>query len=221
MAFKEKIRRIALLGMHLESNSFAPVCSKDSFYSLCYLEGDEIIDDIKSDNPKQPVEISSFFNEMNTIGIPWKAVPILVTASEPNGPCNQEFFNNTCDRMRELLYAADPLDGVYFSAHGGMTATESLDPDGDLFKMVREVVGPDVPIIATLDLHANISEEMISVDIFRSWVGDHSARPQGANRFLTFLVRPWGGGAHTASLSQGTSKSASSRKRPYLSQNPS
>ena len=115
MALNKKIKRIALLGMHLESNSFAPICLKDSFYSLCYLEGDEVLDDIKSDNPKQPVEISSFFHEMNSIGIPWEAVPILVTASEPNGPCNQEFFNNTCDKMRELLYAADPLDGVYYS----------------------------------------------------------------------------------------------------------
>jgi microcystin degradation protein MlrC len=193
VALNKKIKRIALLGMHLESNSFAPVCSKDSFYSLCYLEGDEVLDDIKSDNPKQPVEISSFFNEMNSIGIPWKAVPILVTASEPNGPCNQEFFNNTCDKMRELLYAAGPLDGVYFSAHGGMTATESLDPDGDLFKMVREVVGPDVPIIATLDLHANISEEMISsTNMLISYITnphvDQKERAQEAARFMVEML---------------------------------
>ena len=53
----------------------------------------------------------------------------------------------------------------------------------------------DVGVI--LDTSASHSEN-IFLDIFGSWVGDHSARPQGAIRILTFLVRPWDGGAHIA-----------------------
>ena len=189
MTLTREIKRVALLGMHLESNSFAPVCYKDSFNLLCYLEGNQILDDIKSKNPKQPVEISGFFDEMNILDFPWEPVPILVTASEPNGPCDQEFFDDTCERMRELLSAAGPLDGVFFSAHGGMAATVTTDPDGDLFQMVRDIVGPDVPIIATLDLHANISEKMISsTNMLISYITnphvDQRERAQEAARFM-------------------------------------
>src|SRR3546814_10380518 len=41
-----------------------------------------------------------------------------------------------------------------------MVATETLDPDGALYRMARTAVGPDVPVIATVDLHANVSDEM-------------------------------------------------------------
>ena len=64
-------------------------------------------------------------------------------------------------RIRTDLQAALPVDAVYIAAHGAMTTTANDDPDGDQFKMVREIVGPDVPIIATLDLHANVSQRMV------------------------------------------------------------
>ena len=49
---------------------------------------------------------------------------------------------------------AGPLDGVYIANHGAMLTTEHQDPDGEIFAMVRRVVGPEVPVVATLDLHA-------------------------------------------------------------------
>ena len=118
--------------MHLESNAFAPVCPEESFRVLCYLAGDDILADLKSKNPRQPVEISGFMSEMDRLGLAWEPVPILVTASEPDGPCDQVFFDATLKEMRERLVAAGPLDGVYFSAHGGMAGTVSPDPGGDL-----------------------------------------------------------------------------------------
>jgi len=188
-----KPKRIALLGMHLESNAFAPVCPEQSFRVLCYLAGDDILKDLESDNPRQPAEISGFTGEMDRLGMDWEPVPILVTASEPNGPCDQAFFDATLTEMRERLTAAGPLDGVYFSAHGGMTATQSPDPDGDLFEMVRGVVGPDVPVIATLDLHANISGRMVdNTDVLISYITnphvDQKERAQEAARAMAGML---------------------------------
>ena len=60
-----------------------------------------------------------------------------------------------------------PVDAVYICSHGAALTTEEDDPDGVLFAKVREIVGPDVPIAATLDLHANVSERMVrSLDAF-------------------------------------------------------
>src|SRR4029077_20048178 len=63
--------------------------------------------------------------------------------------------------------AALPLDGVYFCAHGAAITTEEDDPEGVLFEIVRGIVGPDVPVVATFDLHANVSDRMVQeIDAF-------------------------------------------------------
>ncbi len=165
-----KPKRIALVGMHLESKSFAPVSDEDAFRSLCYMSGDEIIADAALNNPKGPAEVPAFIAEMNKAGDDWEARPIVVTAAEPGGPVDHAFFSATLTEMKRRLADAMPLDGVYTSLHGAMISTESDDPDGELFEMVRSVVGPDVPLIATLDLHANISERMVAeADILVSY----------------------------------------------------
>src|SRR3546814_15346954 len=63
--------------------------------------------------------------------------------------------------MRPRRRAARPLDGVYITNHGAMTSTGGTDPDGAMYAMVRAVVGDAVPVVATVDLHANISDRMV------------------------------------------------------------
>ncbi len=163
-------KRIALLGFHLESNGFAPVSDAAAFHSLCYLSGDEILADVRLDNPSLPAEIPAFCAAMDRCGVDWHPVPIVVTGAEPGGPCDHSFFGETLRDMRVRLTDALPVDGVYISNHGGMTSTMSHDPDGLLYRMARDVVGPGVPVIATVDLHANISELMVaSVDVLISY----------------------------------------------------
>ena len=163
-------RRIALLGFHLESNAFAPVSGADAFRSLCYMEGEAILADAARDHPSGPAEIPAFIRDMNASGMDWVPVPVVVAAAEPGGPCEHGFFGEALRDMRRCLAAALPLDGVYISNHGGMVSTMTHDPDGLLYRMVRDVVGPGVPVIATVDLHANISEMMVqSVDMIVSY----------------------------------------------------
>jgi len=164
-------KKIALMGMHLEAHAFAPTSKEEDFRSAGYYVGDEIMRDLSQKNPSTPAELTGFVNEMNRRKVNWQPVPILITSSEPGGPVDHTFFENTMDEMRLLLEASMPLDGVFFSAHGAMTSTVSTDPDGALLAMVREIIGPEVPLIATLDLHANISERMVEkADILVSYL---------------------------------------------------
>src|SRR5262249_39588987 len=71
--------------------------------------------------------------------------------------------------MTGRLKAALPLDGVYFCAHGAALTTEEDDPEGVLFAAIRGIVGPDVPVVATFDLHANVSDRM--VDLIDAFIG--------------------------------------------------
>lgn len=65
------------------------------------------------------------------------------------------------DGIASRLRAALPVDGVFLSLHGAAIGTGEVDPDGVILERVRELVGPDVPVIATLDLHANVSRRMV------------------------------------------------------------
>src|SRR5262245_55798363 len=97
----------------------------------------------------------------------WTPVGIALAMAEPNGPVEHAFFVELLDTITQRLRAALPVDAVYICSHGAGLTTEEDDPDGVLFEKVREIVGADVPIAATLDLHANVSERMVrSIDVF-------------------------------------------------------
>jgi len=183
------------MGFLLESNSFAPVSQEADFTTLCYLAADEILADIALPNGRLPAEIPAFYKAMEGSGRDWQALPIVVAAAEPGGPIDQNFFERTRDDMEQRLRAAMPLDGVYIAEHGAMTGTASHDPDGDLFAMVRAVVGPDVPILATLDLHANISEKMIeTTDVLISYrTNPHVDQKARAEEACRLMIEIWEG----------------------------
>ena len=188
-------KRVALLGMMLESNSFAPISDEQAFRSLCYMVGNEILKDIGKEIGSLPVEIPSFCRAMNTSNVNWQPMPIVVTAAEPGGPIDQAFFERTAAEIKKRLIAAMPLDGVYVAEHGAMTGTDSHDPDGDLFEIVRDVVGSNVPIIATLDLHANISDKMVdSTDILISYLTNpHVDQKESAEKACKLMIEMWNG----------------------------
>lgn len=158
--------RIALLGFSIECNKFAPPATKAHFLARTYLEGDAILDDARSPTPCMLPETPGFVAAMDASGA-WSPVGIALAMTEPNGPVEHGFFVELLDTIGRRLKAALPVHAVYICAHGAALTTEEDDPDGALFAMVREIVGPDVPIAATLDLHANVSERMVgSLDAF-------------------------------------------------------
>jgi microcystin degradation protein MlrC len=184
--------RIAILGFHLESNAFAPVSEERHFRSLCYFEGEDIAREARKEAPALPAEVPAFYREMDALG-KWTPVPIVVTACEPGGPVDERFFQATLAAMRQRLSTAGKLDAVYINNHGGMVSTADPDPDGELYAMVRGVVGTTVPVVATVDLHANISERMVqNVDALVSYRTnphmDQAERARDAARLLLGFV---------------------------------
>ncbi|TIP42682.1 MAG: M81 family metallopeptidase [Mesorhizobium sp.] len=154
-------KRIALLGLMLESNSFAPVTGRDDFLSRLYVAGLEMAEELRKDESKIPAEMHSFCATMDR-SVEWEAAPILIGLVEAGGPIDHDFFAQTLEDMKARLEAAMPLDGVYICNHGAMITTRDRDPDGKIFEMTRSVVGKDCPIVATLDLHGNVSDRMVA-----------------------------------------------------------
>jgi microcystin degradation protein MlrC len=73
----------------------------------------------------------------------------------------RETFDHFLDGMIEELRAAMPVDGVYLALHGAMGVRDVPRPEAEIARRVREVVGPDVPIAATFDLHGNEDAEFL------------------------------------------------------------
>ncbi|WP_459569756.1 M81 family metallopeptidase [Cupriavidus sp. 8B] len=152
--------RIAILGFAIESNRFAPVSTRDDFVDRAYLAGDALLADARSPAPAMTPEIPAFVRRMDANGA-WTPVPILFANAESGGPVDHAFFAETLAIFERGLRAALPLDAVYICEHGAAITTEEDDPDGLVFEMARSIVGPLVPIVATVDLHANVSDRMV------------------------------------------------------------
>ncbi|HEV2333910.1 MAG TPA: M81 family metallopeptidase [Stellaceae bacterium] len=158
--------RIAILGFSIECNKFAPPATKAHFLARTYLEGDDIITVARAPTPTMLPETPGFVAAMDAAG-PWQPVGITLAMSEPNGPVEHGFFTELLDTIARRLKAASPLDGVYICAHGAALTTAEDDPEGVLFETVRSIVGANVPVVASFDLHANVSDRMVQlIDAF-------------------------------------------------------
>jgi len=165
----DRPKRIAILGFSLETNRFSPICGEKEFRERGLFYGEAISEDARRPAPLINGGICGFYNVMDANG-PWEPVPIVFAAAHPNGPADQTFFDHILETMRDGLQKAGKLDGVYCCEHGAGLASADDDPDGAVFAQARRIVGPDVPVIATLDLHANVSERMVdTTDVLISY----------------------------------------------------
>ncbi len=88
-------------------------------------------------------------------------VPLVVASAYPGGPIAQECYAQLKADLLADLTSALPVDGVLLALHGAAVTTEIGDVEGDLIVATRAIVGPDVPVVGTLDLHANVTTQMM------------------------------------------------------------
>jgi len=88
-------------------------------------------------------------------------VPLICANATPSSYVTDEIFEIVTQAMCADLAKALPVDAVYLDLHGAMV-TESLeDGEGEIVARVRKVVGPRIPVVVSLDLHANVTRAMI------------------------------------------------------------
>lgn len=145
--------RIAIGCIIHETNSFSqrPIRLED-FESRYFLAGAEL-----SRLAETNSEIAGFLDTTERQG--WDAVPLLAASCGPSGPLMAEEWQGLRDRLSRALKGAGPVDGVLFGLHGAMMAEGNPDADGTLLIMLRAAFG-QVPMVATLDMHANVSPLM-------------------------------------------------------------
>lgn len=100
----------------------------------------------------------SVFDSAGTV----EAIPaysaLLITSG---GTLSAPAWKRIATEFLEAVRTAPPVDGVYFAMHGAMASTLELDPEGYLLTETRRILGEDVPIVVSLDLHGILTERML------------------------------------------------------------
>ena len=148
--------RIATGCIGHETNTFSsvPTSLNDFKFQRSYHIGDEIISTFRQTS----TITGGFIESSEKLGI--QIVPLLWTFATPSGNIEQEAYDTLKGEFLDLLRnAVGQIDGVFLDLHGAMATEEIEDAEGDLIRSVREIIGT-LPIVVTLDLHANITAEM-------------------------------------------------------------
>lgn len=96
----------------------------------------------------------------------FEIIPVLWCSAEPSAQVTDQAFEQIMQWILAGIRAAMPLDGIFLDLHGAMVTESFADGEGEILRRVREVIGPDLPLVISLDLHANISQTMVDLSDF-------------------------------------------------------
>lgn len=162
--------RIAIGGIHIESCTFSPHRSGPVDFTV--LRADELL--ARYDDLPSHVE--------------W--LPLVHARALPGGAVERDFYEAVKSEMLERLRAALPLDGMFLDIHGAMAVVGVTDAEGDLASAVRQVVGHDALISASMDPHGNMSRRLVTaLDLATSHrMSPHEDAPLTKRRAVANLV---------------------------------
>jgi microcystin degradation protein MlrC len=150
------MKRVGILGILQESNTFISGSTTfDHFREDIFLTGEEL----RSRMADSPHQIGGFFAGLEAADI--EAVPIFYTRARPFGTIEADAFTALVETLLNELKKAGPVDAILASPHGATVAENHPDGDGYWLTELRKAVGPDIPIVATIDPHANLSPAMV------------------------------------------------------------
>jgi microcystin degradation protein MlrC len=91
----------------------------------------------------------------------WEMLPTISCGASPSAHVTEDAFERIVKVMIEGIKAAGPLDAVYLDLHGAMVTEHLDDGEGEILQRVRKVIGKDLPLVVSLDLHANVTPQMV------------------------------------------------------------
>jgi microcystin degradation protein MlrC len=207
------VATIAIGGMQHETNTFAP--SKADYTAFEHgggwpsiQRGEPLFEAVAGAN----IPIQGAIDALRARG--HTLVPLTWAAASPSAHVTRDAFEAIVGDLIARLRAAGRVDGVYLDLHGAMVCEHHDDGEGEILRRVREVVGPGVPVVASLDLHANVTRQMVAqsdaLSVYRTY--PHVDMAETGGRAATLLDRM---------LSQGRRPAKAHRQFDFLTGIPS
>ena len=152
--------RIAVGGFLHETNTFAP--TKATFADFVQARGwpemstgAKLLQNLRDIN----VGMAGFVAVAEAEG--WQMAPTIWCAASPSAHVTEDAYERIVATIVDGIRAAGAIDGVYLDLHGAMVAEHVDDGEGEIARRVRAVIGPDLPFVMSLDLHANVTPLMV------------------------------------------------------------
>src|SRR6478752_4542720 len=152
--------RIAVGGFLHETNTFAP--TKATFADFQHgggwpamTKGPDVLKVMRRIN----VGLAGFVEAAEASG--WELVPTIACGASPSAHVTRDAFERIVTEMVDGIAAAGDLDAVYLDLHGAMVTEHLDDGEGEILARVRKVIGQELPLVVSLDLHANVTPEMM------------------------------------------------------------
>ena len=152
--------RIIVGGFEHETNSFSNICADTADVKRMTRAGESYI----RSNMGIRYTMGGIIDECRELGIQLLAASRIYQT--PCGPTRKEAFEAFRDEFVELVWAAhyeEPLDAVIMNIHGAGVAEGYPDVEGELLRALRARLGSEIPIGMVLDLHGNITPEMLEL----------------------------------------------------------
>ena len=155
--------RVFVAGFHHETNTFAPSVADWAAFEAgagypAYARGPAMLEQMGGGS----LAIAGFVREARVRG--WTLVPSLWAGAMPSNRISADAFARIREEMRADLREAmrGGLDGILLDLHGAAGAEGADDAEGELLQCLRAVAGPAMPVVASLDLHANLTRRMLA-----------------------------------------------------------
>ncbi|MFD1985450.1 M81 family metallopeptidase [Mesorhizobium newzealandense] len=149
--------KVAIAGFILESVSFLPSVVTLEDFKRNESRGSKMVDRHRGTE----TVLGGFIDICEREGI--EMVPIVSTSGDAMVAAADDAFDHYCQVIVDGLRAHHgSLDGVLLDLHGACTTPTRLDPDGDMVRLVRNAVGPDIPVMLALDYHGNLDASTIA-----------------------------------------------------------
>ena len=176
--------RIPILGISHETNTFSNVpADYKQWVNSGILRGSEII----AKYADARYTISGYLQAGNELG--FEAVPLMYAVTGPIGTITKDAYDRLSSEMLDMLKRGTPWDAVLIANHGAAVSEEFPDMDGEFCRAVREIVGPDIPIGVTLDMHANVSKAVVEhTDVCIVWRTNPHLDPKPRGRKTAELI---------------------------------
>ena len=176
--------RIPVLGISHETNTFSSVpADYAAFEATGILRGDEVIAKFVD----AQYTISGYAQAAEELG--FELVPLMYAVTGPIGTITKDAYDRLTEEMFGMLRDQGPWDAVLISNHGAAVSEEFPDMDGEFCRAVREIVGPDMRVGITLDMHGNVSKPVVEhTDICLVWRTNPHLDPKVRGRKTADLV---------------------------------
>lgn len=149
-------KKVLFFRFQHETNAICPVPADMTAYkNAVFIVGEDMLNVSRT----AKLDVTAVLNVLEAYP-DVEIIPVVNMFANPSGPVTQDVYDFVEEQLLITIREKGPFDGVMILFHGAMVADGHPDAEGDILEMLRNTLGWEIPIVSSLDLHANVTEKM-------------------------------------------------------------